>query len=158
MCFIVHSFRGILGFLTGSGSSASSFYLYFSYSVSLGEMTTVVLEGYLYVGVSLCTLSGFNTFDVRAVFSMGACRHFPQCVLLFIIPLTGVGQMWRLVPRTWGSWRWQLVTAPRAHVGGIVSPESAHGKRGCYGGCQPSPCMPPNNGTSPLRGAWHSST
>ena len=53
-------------------------------------MTTVVLEGYLYVGVSLCTLSGFNTFDVRAVFSMGACRHFPQCVLLFIIPLTGV--------------------------------------------------------------------
>ena len=33
---------------TGNGSRVSSFYLYFSYSVSLGKLTTVVLEGYFY--------------------------------------------------------------------------------------------------------------
>ena len=39
--------------LTGNGSKASSFCLYFSYSVSLGKITTIVLEGYLYLKVPL---------------------------------------------------------------------------------------------------------
>ena len=88
-----------LGLLIGSGSSASSFYLYFSYSVSLGEtlLSPVVLEGYLYVGVSLCSLCGFNIFGARAVLSMDACCLFPQCVLA-VIPLIGGVRMRWLVP------------------------------------------------------------
>ena len=38
--------------VTESGSCMSSFYLYFTYSVNLGEkqLATVGLEGYLYMG------------------------------------------------------------------------------------------------------------
>ena len=57
----------------------------------------MVLEGYLYVGSSLCSLCEFNIFDVRAVFIMDACRLFPQCVLV-IIPLIGGVQVQWLVP------------------------------------------------------------
>ena len=60
-------------------------------------MSTVVLEDYLYVRVPLCSLCGFNIFGARAVFSMDACRLFPQGVLI-IIPLIGSVQMWQLVP------------------------------------------------------------
>ena len=43
--------------------SASLFYLYFSCSVTLGEtIITVVLEGYFYMGTSLCSPLGFNIF------------------------------------------------------------------------------------------------
>ena len=50
------------------------------------KRSVVVLQGYLYVGPSLC---GFNIFGVRTVFSADACCLFPQCVLA-IIPLMGV--------------------------------------------------------------------
>lgn len=56
--------------LLGSGSSESSFYLYFSSFLSLGEksVSTVVLDNYLYVGASLCSFCGFNIFRVRGDF------------------------------------------------------------------------------------------
>ena len=57
----------------------------------------MVLEGYLYVRVSLCSFFGFNIFSGRAVFSMDVCCLFPQLVLA-IIPLIGDVQMWCLVP------------------------------------------------------------
>lgn len=50
----------------------------------------MVLEGYLYVGESLCR---FNIFGVRTVFSMDACHLFPQCVL-FVILLIGGALIW----------------------------------------------------------------
>lgn len=54
-----------------------------------------VLEGYFHVRTSLCSLCGFSFIDldldfffflfgVRAVFSMGNCRIFPQCMLAAI--------------------------------------------------------------------------
>ena len=46
------------------------------------------LEGCFYEGTSLCSLCGFNIFDVRAVFCMDACHVFLQCVLA-VIPLIG---------------------------------------------------------------------
>ena len=49
----------------------------------------MVLKGYLHVGASLCSLCGFSIFAAKAVFSMDACRLFPQHVLV-IIPLIGV--------------------------------------------------------------------
>lgn len=57
----------LLGLLPRTGLSASSIYLYFSYSVNFEEVSTVVLESYLYGGVSLHSLCGFNIFGVRAV-------------------------------------------------------------------------------------------
>ena len=90
----------------------------------------MVLEGYLYVRVSLCSLCAFNIFGVRAVFSIDACRLFPQCVLV-ITPLIGGVQMWWLVPgpgvcgngsssgapqSTWWEWK-QLATTPEVQVG-----------------------------------------
>ena len=57
----------------------------------------MVLDGYLYVGLSLCSLCGFNIFGVRAVFSMDACRLFPQHMLV-VFPLIGGVQMQWLVP------------------------------------------------------------
>lgn len=41
----------------------------------------VFIESYFYVGEFLCSLHGFNIFGAKAVFSMGACRLFPQYVL-----------------------------------------------------------------------------
>ena len=48
----------------------------------------MVLEGYFYVGTSLCSLHVFNIFGARAVFIMDNCCLFSQCVLA-IIPLIG---------------------------------------------------------------------
>ena len=81
--------RHSLDFLTGSHFSASSFYLYFYYSVSLGELYSVVFEGYLYVGTSLSSLCVFNIFGGGDDFSMDAFCLFPQSVLI-IAPLKGV--------------------------------------------------------------------
>lgn len=52
----------------------------------------MVLEGYLCVGLFLCSLFGFSIFDARAVFSTVACLLSPQHVLV-VIPLVGVKQM-----------------------------------------------------------------
>lgn len=60
-------------------------------------MSALVLEGYLYVGANLYNLCGFSVCGVRSVFSMDACRLFPQHVPA-IIPLIVGMRMWRLVP------------------------------------------------------------
>ena len=39
------------------------------------------MEGYLYVGTSLCNMCRVNIFGARAVFSMHACCLFAQCLL-----------------------------------------------------------------------------
>ena len=74
-------FRGnSLSLLTGNCSLASSFYLYFSYSVILGKAIVYsCLEGLLYVGTSLFSLYAFKIFGVRPVFSMSICPLIHQC-------------------------------------------------------------------------------
>ena len=73
--------------LIGSGSSASSYYLYFFYSMNLEKkLSTVLLEGCFYVGIPLCSLHGFNTLVHRLFFNIYTCHIFLQCVL-DIIPL-----------------------------------------------------------------------
>ena len=74
-----------------TGSSASSLCLYFSYSMSSEkQLSSVVLEGYLYEGVSLHNLCGFwYIFGVRTVFGLDACLPFPRHVLA-VFPLIGV--------------------------------------------------------------------
>lgn len=70
-----------LDLLIGSGSFASAFYSYFSNCMSLGETVYLeVLRG-CFVRVSLCSLSEYNFFDARAVFSVDFCHVFAQCVL-----------------------------------------------------------------------------
>ena len=56
-------------------------------------MSTVVLEGYLYVGATMCNFCRFSIFCVRAIFSMDACHLFIQCMLAIIPLIVGV-QMW----------------------------------------------------------------
>ena len=56
------------------------------------RLSTVVLECYLYVGVSLCSFCGFNFFFFfgrRTVLGFDACHLFPQHMLA-IFPLMGV--------------------------------------------------------------------
>ena len=57
----------------------------------------MVLEGCLYLGTSLCILSGFNIFGARADFHMDAYCLFSQCVLAIIPLIEGVQMQW-LVP------------------------------------------------------------
>ena len=47
-----------------------------------------VLEGYFYVGTSLCRLHGFNIFWGEGCFSIDVCHLFLQC-MLSVIPLIG---------------------------------------------------------------------
>lgn len=56
----------------------------------------MVLKGYLYEGMSLCSFCGFNIFDLRAVCSMDDCHLFLS--VLSIIPLILGMQMQLLVP------------------------------------------------------------
>ena len=52
-----------------------------------------VLEGYFYVGTSLCSLRFLFVFVVvatRVVFSMGVCHVFPQCMLAIISLIGGL--------------------------------------------------------------------
>ena len=64
-------------------------HLHFTYILSLYEfrrkLSTVALEGYLYVAVSLCSLCWFNFFFFGVQFGWDACCHFPQCVLAVIL-------------------------------------------------------------------------
>ena len=83
VCFFVCFFFPPMGvplifFLIGSGFSASWFYFYFSYSVSLGETIIYYDLGrlFFYVRVSLFSLHSFNIFGVTAVFSMDTCCLF----------------------------------------------------------------------------------
>ena len=78
-----------LDLLTESGSSASSFYSYFSGFMSFGD--TVIYcgpEGFLIWECSCVASVSLMFFCVRAVCSMDACHIFPRCMLA-IIPLTG---------------------------------------------------------------------
>ena len=50
----------------------------------------MVLKGYFYVGVSLCSLCESNIFGVRAFLSLDAYHIFPQCVLAIITLIGGV--------------------------------------------------------------------
>lgn len=75
----------------GSGSSDSSFYLYFSHPMIEGDklsITTMILEGRFSVRASLCSLHECDVFGARADFSVHACHVLLQCVL-FIIPVIG---------------------------------------------------------------------
>ena len=65
----------------------------------------MILEGYFYVGILLCSLHEFNLFGVRATCSMDPCHLFPQGMLA-IIPLVGVtdaalGIEWGLLFALW---------------------------------------------------------
>ena len=59
------------------------------------RLSTVVLECYLYVGVSLCSFCGFNFFFFgrRTVLGFDACHLFPQHMLA-IFPLMGCAVVW----------------------------------------------------------------
>ena len=58
-----------------------SAYIFLTLQVQGKQLSTVVLEGYLYAGVSLCSLCGFTIFfGMRAAFGLDACCLFPQCV------------------------------------------------------------------------------
>lgn len=46
------------------------------------------LEGYFYVGTSLCSLCALIFFSESAIFSMDVYHFLPQCMLA-IIPLIG---------------------------------------------------------------------
>ena len=75
----------------------------------------MVLEDYLSVVSSLCSLCGFNIFGVRSVFSMDACHLFPQSVLV-VIHLIDRG----CADAVAGAWPWGplwLRCAPMTHVG-----------------------------------------
>ena len=43
-----------------------------------------VLEGYFYVGISLCTLHALIFFSESAIFSMDVYHLLPQCMLAII--------------------------------------------------------------------------
>ena len=51
------------------------------------------------MGVSLCSLCGFNILGAMTIFSMCPCHSFPPCVLV-IIPLIGGMMIWWLVPNS----------------------------------------------------------
>ena len=86
-CFLLQGKCPVL--VSGNGSWASSFCLYFSYSVSLGKPTTVVLEGiYMQKHPWIFCEDLLFIFGVRAAFWFGCCYLFPQCVQT-VIPLTG---------------------------------------------------------------------
>ena len=102
----------------------------------------VVLEDCLYVGVSLCTLCGFNTFGARAVFSTDACHLFPQHVLAVIPLIEGVQMQWPMPgPGVLGGGSSSRV--PPEHMRGA---EAAHncswslGGVGVYRDCSRSLC------------------
>ena len=50
------------------------------------------LEGYFYVGTSLCSLHALIFFSESAIFSMDVYHFLPQCMLA-IIPLIGVADI-----------------------------------------------------------------
>lgn len=107
-------FQGnVLCLLTGNGSPASSFYLYFSYSVSLVEIIIYRgLEGLFVCRDILVYLVWFNIFDARAVFRMDACHLFPQHVLVVLLLTGGV----RVLPGLGVLCSGRLLRcAPRAH-------------------------------------------
>ena len=91
-------------FLTGNGSWVSSFCLYFSYSVSLGKITTVVLEGYLYARVPLGILWGLTIYFWHEIYFFVCLRSFSSvcacCNTLYMLP--GRWRQWEdLVASAW---------------------------------------------------------
>lgn len=54
------------------------------------RIVSILLEDCLYMGASLCSLYGVNTFGVRSVFSVDAFHLFPQFVLAVIPFIKGV--------------------------------------------------------------------
>ena len=58
------------------------------YSFSQCQTLRLSGGGLFYVGMSLCSLHGFNFFIVSTVFSVDDCHLFPQRMLA-IIPLIG---------------------------------------------------------------------
>ena len=59
------------------------------------QLSTVVLEGYLYVGLSLCSFCGFIIiiiFGRRTVLGFDVCHLFPQHMLA-VFPLIGGVQL-----------------------------------------------------------------
>ena len=107
----------------------------------------MVLEGYLYVGVSLCNLCGFNIFGASAVFSMDACCLFPQCVLV-VLPLIRGVQVWWLVPGPGVLGSGGSSGAPPEHMMGteVVADDHSWGPGG-------RPAVAPNHFWS-LQGWW----
>ena len=91
------------------GSSASLFYFYFSYSEFRRKLSTVVLDSYLHAAVSLCNLCGFNTFGMRAAFSLDAFCLFLSLACPGYYPLhrgcaNVVAYMYSWRPHRQGQW------------------------------------------------------
>ena len=76
------------------------------------------MKGYLYVGLSLSSLCGFPIFGTRAVFSVDACRVFPQHVLV-VITLIGSVQMLQPVPSPGGLGGGGGLDVPLEHATGV---------------------------------------
>ena len=78
--------------LTGNGSWASSFLKYFSYSMSIGKPTTVVLEGYFYVSTPFCILWRVSTlflvweFWYLLYLSLVWAGSYPLDRVLYVFP------------------------------------------------------------------------
>lgn len=61
-----------------------------AYYMCLEEKKFLFLEDCLYMGASLCSPYGVNSFGVRSVFSVDAFHLFPQFVLAVIPIIRGV--------------------------------------------------------------------
>ena len=95
-------------------------------------------------------VASFLSAFLSVIHLIGVCRCGGWCLLLECSVETHVCP-WRL------RWQWWLATSPRAHVGGILLPESMPREKGSNGGSHPSPSAHPNNGVWPLKWAWASS-
>ena len=124
------------------GSCASSFCLYFSYSVRLGKTIICCILGRLFIwGRAPGCLHGFTIFyflflflfGMRAAFGLDTCCHFPSCVQT-IIPYSGCAGAQPVSASRVGAMgnacRRHLVARPltvvgtHAEVGAVQCPES----------------------------------